>query len=51
MTNSDNEDDNRSYEGNTSLPAVVDSTIPPADPTSGVANAPAPDLTLEAAML
>ncbi|KAL0385882.1 UNVERIFIED_CONTAM: hypothetical protein Sradi_2982500 [Sesamum radiatum] len=29
MTNSDNEGDHRSFEGNTSLPSAVGSTIPP----------------------
>ncbi|KAL0320379.1 UNVERIFIED_CONTAM: hypothetical protein Sradi_5299400 [Sesamum radiatum] len=40
MTNSDNGGDNRSYEGNTSLPTVAGSIIPPPDPASRAINAP-----------
>ncbi|KAL0355450.1 UNVERIFIED_CONTAM: hypothetical protein Sradi_3991900 [Sesamum radiatum] len=43
MVNSENGGDNRSYEGNSSLFAVVGPIVPPADPTRGAENAPTPD--------
>ncbi|KAL0434469.1 UNVERIFIED_CONTAM: hypothetical protein Slati_2781200 [Sesamum latifolium] len=46
MANLDNGGNNGSYEGNSSLPSAAGPFIPPADPSSKVANAPIPDLTL-----
>ncbi|KAL0373613.1 UNVERIFIED_CONTAM: hypothetical protein Sradi_3277000 [Sesamum radiatum] len=48
MTNSENGGDNGSYEGNSSLPNVVDPNIPPIDPIAGAAIALSPDPTLGA---
>ncbi|KAL0440675.1 UNVERIFIED_CONTAM: hypothetical protein Sradi_0006400 [Sesamum radiatum] len=44
----DNGGDNGSYEGNSSLPIVVDPTIPPANPNTRVPNAPILDPALRA---
>ncbi|KAL0286276.1 UNVERIFIED_CONTAM: hypothetical protein Sangu_2740200 [Sesamum angustifolium] len=48
MVNSDNGGDNESYERNSSLSATIGPTVPLTDPTSGVANAITPNLTLGA---
>ncbi|KAL0381329.1 UNVERIFIED_CONTAM: hypothetical protein Sangu_0197200 [Sesamum angustifolium] len=48
MASSNNRGDNRSNEGNSSFSVIAGPTIPLVNPTSGAANAPAPDSSLGA---